>query len=56
MGWALDHWKQPKKLLPPLVDIPVEVPQGLLIHNIEEFGNFASFLPKLYAESGGKMN
>ncbi len=56
MGWAFDQHKRPKKLLPPLVEIPVEVPQGLLIHNVEEFANLASILPRVYAEMGGKVN
>lgn len=56
MGWAFDQRNKPKKLLPPLVDIPLEVPQGLLIHNVEEFANLASFLPTLYKEMGGKIN
>ena len=41
-------------VLPEGAAIPIEAPKGLALHNVEEFGHLASFLPDLYAEYGKK--
>lgn len=42
--------KEPVKLLPPGIQVPLEVPQGLYAHNIKEFTHLAAILPQIYAE------
>lgn len=43
----------PTLRLPPDIEIPTTVPQGLLKHNICEYTNLAAFLPQLYREQQG---
>ena len=47
--------KQPVFLLPQGVWIPEFVPRGLALHNVHEYANLASFLPRLYEEQQGKI-
>jgi len=42
----------PVCVLPEGVTVPIEAPMGLAMHNVEEFGHLASFLPRIYAEFG----
>lgn len=46
-GWCLKDGKIVRFDEPPL---PEQVPKGLLLHNIKEFTNLASFLPEIFAE------
>ncbi|MCD8218340.1 MAG: hydrolase [Clostridiales bacterium] len=43
---------QPMCILPPGMKIPADFALGLALHNVEEYSNLASLLPKLYAEYG----
>ena len=54
MGYRFSGGK-PECTLPPGIQVPVEAVQGLARHNVKEFGRFKSFLPRIYAEFGGKM-
>lgn len=47
--------KQATHLLPKGISLPPFVPQGLAFHNVHEFANLASFLPRLYEEQQGKI-
>lgn len=51
MGYRIIHG-HPVCVLPPGVRVPAEVPMGLAMHNVEEFGHLASFLPQIYEEFG----
>ncbi len=45
---------KPKCVLPPHVQLPVQVPMGLAYHNVVEYSNLASFLPEIYEEYHNK--
>lgn len=40
-------------LLPPGLKVPIEIPKGLMSHNILEYTNLKSILPKIFKEQGG---
>jgi hypothetical protein len=54
MGYRMSSGK-PELTLPPGVSVPVEAIQGLARHNVKEFTRFRDFLPRIYAEFGGRM-
>ncbi len=47
--------KKPCLVLPPNIQIPSVIPQGLARHNVCEYNNLAAFLPKLYQEQQGRI-
>lgn len=49
MGWTIVDQKA-VKTLPDGVRIPEIAAQTLLLHNMKEFANLASFLPEIFAE------
>jgi phloretin hydrolase len=49
MGWTVRDGKD-IKALPDGIRIPFMGPMALLLHNIKEFTNLATLLPKIYAE------
>jgi len=54
LGYRLSNGK-PEVSLPPGVSVPAANVQGLARHNVKEFTRFGKFLPRIYAEHGGKM-
>ncbi len=54
MGYNIIDNK-PCMLLPEGVKVPIEAAMGLAFHNVEEYSNLASILPKLYNEMDGKI-
>ena len=54
MGYSVIGGK-PVKILPDGVQFPLEPLKGLLMHNIKEFTNLASFLPEIYNEYKDKF-
>ncbi|MBZ0129144.1 MAG: hypothetical protein K8F59_08510 [Rhodobacteraceae bacterium] len=54
MGYRLSNGT-PELSLPPGISVPVEAIQGLARHNVKEFTRFKYFLPRIYAEFGGRM-
>ena len=54
MGYRMSSGK-PELSLPPGVAVPVAAIRGLARHNVKEFTRFKHFLPRIYAEFGGKM-
>jgi hypothetical protein len=46
---------KPELTLPPGVSVPEAAIQGLARHNVKEFTRFRDFLPRIYAEFGGRM-
>lgn len=49
MGWTVEEGKD-IKALPNWVRMPPMGPMSLLLHNIKEFTNLATLLPRIYAE------
>nr|WP_320133579.1 hydrolase [uncultured Holophaga sp.] len=54
LGYRLSNGV-PECTLPPGVAVPQAAVQGLARHNVKEFTRFKHFLPRIYAEFGGKM-
>jgi len=54
LGYRLSNGV-PECTLPPGVAVPQASVQGLARHNVKEFTRFKHFLPRIYAEFGGKM-
>jgi len=54
MGYRMSNGK-PELTLPPGIAVPRSAVQGLAKHNVCEFTRFASFLPRIYREFGGRM-
>jgi hypothetical protein len=54
MGYRISCGK-PELTLPPGVFVPQEAIGGLARHNVKEFTRFRDFLPRIYAEFGGRM-
>ncbi|KAB0622593.1 DAPG hydrolase family protein [Castellaniella defragrans] len=54
MGYRFSAGR-PELSLPPGVQVPVKAVQGLARHNVMEFTRFKHFLPRIYAEFGGRM-
>lgn len=48
--------KIPYKLLPKGIRLPEMAASGLATHNVYEYHNLASFLPKIYEEQGGMVS
>jgi hypothetical protein len=46
---------QPELSLPPGISVPDANIKGLAVHNVCEFTRFKYFLPRIFAEYGGKM-
>ncbi|MPW24729.1 phloretin hydrolase [Alkalibaculum sp. M08DMB] len=53
MGYHIIHG-QPVKLIPDGFRLPKFIPQELIGHNVKEYTNLASILPKVYAEEKNK--
>ncbi len=51
MGYRIVHGI-PVCVLPPGMQVPAEFPMALALHNVEEYGNLAELLPRVYAEYG----
>ena len=49
MGYHMIE-RKPRLLLPPGIRIPEFVPKGLAIHNVLEYTNLATLLPRIYEE------
>jgi len=47
--------RRPVCVLPPGVRVPGEVPFGIAQHDVHEYSNLRSFLPRIYAEQEGKV-
>jgi hypothetical protein len=54
MGYRMSNGK-PELTLPPGVAVPQAAIQGLARHNVCEFTRWGQFLPRIYAEFGGRM-
>lgn len=53
MGYSIVDGN-PTCLMPPGITVPIEAAMGLAFHNVEEYSNLASLLPKVYEEFGSQ--
>lgn len=54
LGYRMSQGR-PECTLPPGVRVPEAAIRGLARHNVKEFTRFKNFLPRIYAELGGRM-